>query len=231
MVPDDLLRRSLAEFLGVFTFVFISAGALVTEAMVGEQSLISVAIAGGLAFAIMVSALGHISGGHFNPAITLGFLVTGKIRLETAASYWTSQLAGSVLAALLLRAVFNDEFVDATNLGAPSLSEGVSIGEGFLLEVILTFLLVLVVFATMVHPRGPFTIVAGFAIGLTITVGILVGGPLTGAAMNPARAFGPELVAGFWSDGWLYYLAPLVGGAVAAVLYDRAFLEPREAAA
>jgi aquaporin Z len=224
-VDAEVLRRSVAEFVGVFIFVFVSAGVVVNGA-----SLLSVALASGLAFAVMITALGHISGGHFNPAITLGVLATGGITLGLAAVYWTSQLAGSVLAALLVRAAFDDEAVDAAHLGAPSLAEGVNVGEGFLLELIMTFFLVFVFFATLVDRRGAFRIVAGFAVGLTITVAILVAGPLTGAAMNPALAFGTQLVAGFWADGWIYYLAPLTGGVIAAVLYDRVFLRPREAA-
>jgi aquaporin Z len=223
-VQDDTLRRGVAEFLGSFGLTFIGAGAIVTGAAFGDISLLSVAIAHGLVLAIMVTALGHISGGHFNPAVTFGFLIVGRIDRRTAVSYWISQFAGGVFAALLLRAIYDSEAIDATNLGAPALGQGTSGAEGFLVEIVLTFFLVLVVFATAVDPGGAFKLVGGFAIGLTIGFDILMGGPLTGAAMNPQRAFGPQLVANAWSDGWIYYIAPPIGAAIAALLYDRLYL-------
>jgi len=224
MDQRDALRRGVAEAIGTGALVFVGAGSIITQVATGEGSLLTVALAHGIVLGIMVTAFGHISGGHLNPAVTFGFLVTKRIEAKMAGVYWASQLAGAVIAAALLRAVFDDELVRAANLGAPSLGGGVSIGEGFLLEVVMTFFLVLVVFATAADPRGAFKVVGGFAIGLTIGVDIMVGGPLTGGAMNPARAFGPQLVGWFWQDDWLYYLAPLTGGAIAALLYDRLYL-------
>ncbi len=224
MDQQDALRRGVAEALGAGALTFFGAGSIIVLTGLGESSLLTVAAAHGLALGIMITALGHVSGGHMNPAVTFGFLVTRRITPAMAGVYWISQLAGAVVAALLLRAVFDDALGDLAGFGAPALADGVSIGEGFLLEVIMTFALVLVVFATAVDRRGAFPIVAGFAIGLTVAVDILVGGPLTGAAMNPSRAFGPQLVGWVWSDGWLYYLAPLLGGALAALLYDRLYL-------
>jgi aquaporin Z len=180
---------------------------------------------------IMVTALGHISGGHVNPAVTFGFLVTKRISLKTAVTYWVFQLGGGVLAAAILRAVWDGPVIKATHLGAPALGSGISTLEGFLLELVMTFFLVLVVFATAVDKEGAFRIVAGFAIGLTIGVDILVGGPLTGAAMNPQVAFGLQLVGDGWtSASWIYYVACPLGGAIAALLYNNVFLRPREAA-
>jgi aquaporin Z len=222
MDQRDAVRRAIAEALGAGALTFIGAGAI----MAGND-LLGVAIAHGLILAIMVSALGHISGGHFNPAVTFGLLVTRRIEPAMAIVYWVSQFVGAVIAALLLRAVFNDTIVDAAHLGAPALGEGVSAGEGLLLEIIMTFFLVLVVFATAVDELGAFKLIAGFAIGLTIAADILMGGGLTGAAMNPSRAFGPQLVGNFWADGWIYYLGPLIGGAIAALLYDRIYLRQR----
>ncbi|MCC6221975.1 MAG: aquaporin [Thermoleophilia bacterium] len=219
------MRRGVAEALGAGALTFFGAGSIITLAGIGEASLLTVAAAHGLVLGIMVTALGHVSGGHFNPAVTFGFLITKRITRAMATVYFVSQLAGAVVAALLLRAVFDDELGRIARFGTPELADGVSAGEGFLLEVLMTFALVLVVFATAVDKRGAFPIVAGFAIGLAVSVGILVGGPLTGAAMNPARAFGPQLVGWIWSDGWLYYLAPLFGGALAALLYDRLYLK------
>jgi aquaporin Z len=228
MEHQHAIRRGVAEALGTGGLVFIGAGSIVQIGYSGDGSLLAVAAAHGLILAIMVSALGHISGAHFNPAITFGFLVTKRIEFPMAVVYWVSQFAGAVLAALLLRIVFDDSIVDATNLGAPGLGEGVAVWEGFVLEIVMTFILVLMVFATAVDERGAFKMIAGFAIGLSIFADILVGGPLTGAAMNPARAFGPQLVGNYWADGWIYYLACPIGGALAALLYDRLYLRGHE---
>jgi aquaporin Z len=219
----------VAEALGAGALVFIGAGAIMQIGFSGDGNLLAVATAHGLILAIMVSALGHISGGHFNPAVTFGFLVTRRIDGTMAIVYWISQFVGAVIAALLLRIVFDDQVVDATHLGAPGVAEGVAVWEAFILELVMTFFLVLVVFATAVDERGAFKLVAGFAIGLTIFADILVGGTLTGAAMNPARAFGPQLVGNYWVDGWIYYVACPIGGAIAALLYVKLYLRPYEA--
>jgi aquaporin Z len=224
---QDTIRRAVAEALGTGALVFIGAGAIVQIGYSGDGSLLAVAAAHGLILAIMVSAFGHISGGHFNPAVTFGFLMTKRIEFPMAVVYMISQFVGAVIAALLLRIVFDDQVVDATHLGAPGLGPGVAVWEGFILELVMTFLLVLVVFATAVDERGAFHLIAGFGIGLTIFADILVGGPVTGAAMNPARAFGPQLVGNYWADGWIYYIACPIGGAIAAVLYVQLYLRRR----
>lgn len=223
---DDPFRRAAAELVGTFALIFVGAGSIATAATIGDPSLIGIALAHGLTIAVMVSAVGHISGGHFNPAVTFGFLVTRRIDARLAAVYWLAQLAGATVAALLLRWILPATTVDRVELGAPALGGGVGAGAGLVLEAILTFFLVWVVFATAADPRGTFKSIAGLAIGLTITADILIGGPLTGAAVNPARAFGPQLVQGFWSDGWIYYVGPLLGGAAAALAYDRLYLRP-----
>jgi len=220
---EDALRRSVAEFIGAFTLIFAGAGA---GMIFGRTDIVAVGLANGLAIAIMVSALGHISGGHFNPAITLGFLVTKRIEPILAGAYWIAQFSGAVAAALLLKWLFPGVVQTAGHLGAPSLSRLTSPGQGVVFEAIMTFFLVLVVFATAVDPRGTFKSIAGLAIGLTITMDVFVGGPLTGAAMNPARAFGPQLVADFWSNAWVWYVGPAVGGVIAALLYSWFYLRP-----
>lgn len=225
MERDDALRRGVAEALGAGALVFFGAGAPIVLSALGNPSLLEVALANGLAIAIMVTALGHISGGHFNPAVTFGFWVTGRITSRMAGIYVLFQLAGAVLFALLLRGIFDDRFYDRFDGGAPTLSPGISSAEGLLFEIIGTFFLVFVVFATAVDARGAFKIVGGFAIGLTITLAVLVGGPLTGAALNPSRAFGPELISGTWSDAWLYWIGPLIGGALGAGVYAVLYLD------
>jgi aquaporin Z len=223
-VQGDHLRRGIAEFLGAFTLVFIGAGSI----MVGSGGLVGVAFATGLAIAVMVTAFGHISGGHFNPAITLGFLATRRISAALAGVYWLMQFGGAVVASLLLWWIFPAAAIAPARLGAPILHPSIGSGAGFALEAIMTFFLVIAVFATAVDDRGAFKAVAGFGIGLVITMDTLCGGPLTGAAMNPARAFGPEVVYNVWeSYTWIYYAGPVVGAILAAVLYELLYLQPK----
>jgi aquaporin Z len=220
-VEGDVFRRAVAEFVGTFTLVFVGVSAI----SVGGN-LTTVAFAHGLAIAVMVSALGHISGGHFNPAVTFGFLIARRMAPVLALVYWVAQFAAAVAGALAVKAIFPDQLTDRAKLGAPGVSGVVGSGAGFAMEAVLTFFLVFVVFATAADPRGTFKSIAGLAIGLTITMDILAGGPLTGAAMNPARAFGPELIQNAWSDAWVWYAGPLVGAAVAALAYEFLYLQP-----
>ncbi|HVH50559.1 MAG TPA: aquaporin [Gaiellaceae bacterium] len=216
-------RRAVAEFIGAFTLIFIGGGA----GIVSGNDIVAVALANGLAIGIMVTNLGHISGAHFNPAITLGFLATRRITVRLAIVYWISQLAGAVAAAAILRWLLHKP---AFLAAVPHVAR-IGAGRGVVLEMIMTFFLVWAVFATAVDPRGAFKAVAGLAIGLTITIDVFVGGPLTGAAMNPARAFGPQLIGNSWRDGWIYYVGPAVGGLVAALAYEYLYLRPRAALA
>jgi MIP family channel proteins len=236
----DPLRRGFAEFVGTFTLVFIGAGSILAittlfqpaisnssvQGTVGGLTLVSVALAHGLAIAVMVSAVGHISGGHFNPAVTLGFVVTRRIAPSLALVYWAMQLVAATTAAGLLRWFFAEPTRQLTNLGAPGLGRGIDHWQGLVIELILTFFLVWAVWATAVDPRGAFKAIAGLAIGLTITIDVYMGGPLTGAAMNPARAFGPQLWSGNWGEGWIYYLGPALGALIAGLGYDYLYLRP-----
>jgi aquaporin TIP len=217
-MEENALRRGVAEFVGAFTLIFIGGGA----GIVSGQDIVAVALANGLAIGIMVSNLGHISGGHFNPAITLGFLATRRITLPLAVVYWVSQFAGALVAAAILRGLFAHHLF----VGSVPHAAGFGAGKGLVVEIILTFFLVWAVFATAVDPRGAFKSIAGLAIGLTITIDVLMGGPLTGAAMNPARAFGPQLVGNFWGEGWIYYLGPVLGALIAALAYEYLYLRP-----
>jgi aquaporin TIP len=222
-MSEDWGRRAAAEFVGTFTLIFVGVGSIVVAASGG---LVGVAFAHGLAIAVMVSAVGHISGGHFNPAVTFGFLLTRRIEPRLAAIYAVTQLVAATVAALLVRWLFPSVGgVNAAKVGAPAISQ-VSSFEGAVIELILTFFLVWVVFATAADPRGAFQQIAGLAIGLTITLDILAAGPLTGAAMNPARAFGPELVGDAWANAWVWYVGPLFGGALAALAYELLYLRP-----
>ncbi|MBI2724483.1 MAG: MIP family channel protein [Chloroflexi bacterium] len=241
-LPADLLaawvRPLIAEFIGPFALVLIGAGAIMTAASQGFNNggtLVAVALAHGLAIGLMVAAAGHISGGHYNPAVTVALWLGGKIGAMKSVAYIVAQLAGAVAAALVLRAVFPDAIRDATNLGVPAVnyatdSDLIIVGRAnaFILEAIMTFFLVYVICGVAVDARGPHAI-ASLAIGLTITMDIFIGGPLTGAAMNPARHFGPALVQGEWKDTWLYWAAPILGGAAASIVQNYIMI-PREAA-
>lgn len=235
-MSEDTLRRAVAELVGAFTLTFIGAGAAAAASAVSDPSLIGVAIANGLAIGVMVCALGHISGGHFNPAVTFGFLIARKIKPALAGVYWAAQFGGAALAALLVDLLLPKSLTKAVSLGVPALGHGVGAGSGFVIEAILTFFLVFVIFGAAVDARNQFSVVAGLAIGLTIAIDVLFGGPFTGAAMNPSRAFGPQLVGDHWANGWVWYVGPLLGGALAAGLYSFLYLrkpgaEPAETAA
>jgi aquaporin Z len=214
-----MLRRGIAEFVGTFTLIFIGGGA----GIISHSDIVAIALANGLAIGIMVTNLGHISGGHFNPAITLGFVATRRIKLTLAAAYWFFQLLGAVCAAFILRYLFTKL---AVKLTAPAPSPNITDWKAYLLETIMTFFLVWAVWATAVDPRGAFKAIAGLAIGLTISIDVFVGGPVTGAAMNPARAFGPELAGNTWTGWWIYWIAPFTGALIAALTFEYLYLRP-----
>jgi len=213
---DKALKPCVAEAIGTFALCFIGAGSICINA-----GLVGIALAHGCVLAVMISAMGHISGGHFNPAVTLGALVGDKIKPPMAAYYVVSQLAGAVAAGFLLRMIFPAVTWQAVNLGTPGLAPGVSVETGILVEVVLTFFLVLVVYGTGIDDRGTWKAIGGFGIGFTVLCDILMGGPLTGASMNPARTFGPALAAGYWDNHIVYWVGPLAGGALAGLVYGR----------
>jgi MIP family channel proteins len=221
-------QKLIAEFIGTFTLIFIGAGSILAfSAAPGlNGGIVSIALAHGLAIATMVSALGHVSGGHFNPAVTIGMWVTQKIEGVNAITYILAQLAGAAAGAGVLRAALQETTWKAMNLGTPGVT-AVSNGQAVLIEAILTFFLVWVIFATAVDPEGAFGKIAGLAIGFVIVMDIMMGGAFTGAAMNPARSFGPALLSGTWTAAWVYWVGPIAGGIVAASVYDTFILRPR----
>jgi len=223
-------QKLVAEFVGTFALVFFGVGAISADQFLRSSAnghsgfgLLGVALAQGLAIGIMVTALGHISGGHFNPAVTIGFWVTRKFSTFDTLVYWIAQAAGAIAAAYLLRTLPFDAW-SSVQLGTPDLASGITRTNGMILEAVMTFFLVFVVFATAVDERGAFNKIAGFAIGLTVTMGVLLGGPFTGAALNPARALGPALAANHWTNHGVYWIGPLAGGVAAGWLYDALFL-------
>ncbi len=221
VLERDYLRRGVAEFIGTFALIFVAAGGAAYA-----QNPVDLAFANGLVIAVMVSAMGFISGGHFNPAVTLGFLVTRRIAPALAVCYWVVQFGGAVLAALLLRWVLPGAARSAGHLGVPALGQGVGSGVAVVIEAVLTFFLVWVVFATAVDERGTFKQIAGLAIGFTIAFDVLMAYGLTGGAMNPARAFGPQLAGNHWSHFWVWYIGPFAGGVIAASVYELLYLRP-----
>ena len=221
-------QKLVAEFLGTFALIFFGAGAICADRYLqgsGGLGLLGIALAHGLAIGIMVCAVGHISGGHFNPAVTIGFWVTKRINTIETIGYWIAQLLGATAAAFFLKAVVPTEIWRAVALGTPDLARDFPRSAGMSLEALGTFFLVFVVFATAVDEKSAFRSVAGFAIGLIISLDILVMGPLTGAAVNPARAFGPALAASHWANHGVYWVGPLAGGFVAGLLYDSFYLK------
>jgi len=224
----SITQKLVAEFIGTFALIFFGAGSICADQYLrssGGIGLLAIALAHGLAIALMVSAFGHISGGHFNPAVTIGIWVTKRINTIEALLYWSAQLIGGTVAAFVLKVVIPDDTWRAAALGAPELARDFPVWAGMSLEAVATFFLVLVVFATAVDERGAFRAISGFGIGLTITMGILTAGPLTGAALNPARAFGPALAANHWAHHGIYWIGPLAGGFIAGLLYDTLYLK------
>jgi aquaporin Z len=220
-------QKLVAEFIGTFALVFFGAGAICADQFLhgsGGIGILGIALAYGLALGLMVTAFNHISGGHFNPAVTIGFWVTRRMSTFDVILYWLAQLAGAVAAAFALKYLVPEDAWRAVALGTPDLARDFTRLPGMILEAVLTFFLVLSVFATAVDEKGAFNKIAGFAIGLTFTMGILVGYPFTGAAMNPARAFGPAVAANHWANWGVYWVGPLFGGFLAGWLYDTLYL-------
>lgn len=216
----------LAEFIGPFALTFIGGGAILAT---GGHDLVAIALAHGLAIALMIAAAGHISGGHYNPAVTIGMWATGKIETGKAVGYIVAQLLGGLAAAGVLVALaphLGDGKLTVLNAN-PALAAGLGGGLGFVVEAILTFFLVFVIFGVAVDPRGPKAI-APLAIGLTIVIDIFAGGGLTGAAMNPARWIGTAVMSGSFADAWVYWAGPIVGALVAAFVQAKVLQKDAE---
>jgi aquaporin Z len=227
---DSPTRALTAEAIGTFALCFVGILAINVDSISGGEgaaSLAGIALAHGLTIMVMVAALGAISGGHFNPAVTAGFVATGRMTPVRGAQYAASQIAGAILASLLVAWLFGLEVVAG---GTPAVAPMVKPVGATVVEVMTTFFLVLVIFGTAVDHRAPKSVYP-FAIGLTVALDILATGPITGAAMNPARAFGPALVSGAWDNQWVYWVGPLVGGVLAAFLQHRFLMEEAPSAA
>ncbi len=229
---SHLVGAALAEFVGTFILVFggtaVAVGAILSRPTAGAAyDSLAIALAFGLALAAVVAAIGHVSGAHVNPAVTLGMAAAKKFPWAFVPAYLVAQLAGAVLAALATWMTFGGPGRSEALLASPSPASGVGDLRAFLIEVLIGFILVFVVMAVATDDRAPATI-APIAVGFALAVGIFIAGPITGAAVNPARALGPMIVSGSFTSVWLYILGPIVGGVLAALLYDR-FMAQTEA--
>lgn len=217
---SNSLRPLAAEFLGVTLFVFLGAGSVVANGMTtGALGPVGIALAHGLAMALIVTATLTISGGHINPAVTFGLWIARKVNGRTAVGYVVAQLLGAMLGAALLGFCFPGPSVRAMSYGTPLLSATTTFWHGVALEALTTFFLVSAVFATIVSKDA--LKMGGLGVGIAILVGALVAGPATGAAMNPARAFGPAIVSWTLSGQVVYWIGPLLGALIAALVWSR----------
>jgi MIP family channel proteins len=223
-----VLPPAVAEFIGTFALCFIGIGAIhnfgptLFEGTRFPANLLAIALAHGLTIACMVAATLHISGGQLNPAVSIALLATGKITLREAIAFIIAQLAGATLASAVLLAIFDKAMVFG---GTPKPEPGTTMAAGIVIEAILTFFLMFVIMGTGVDSRGRTT--TALAIGLTVTLDILFGGPFTGASMNPARTFGPALIGGQWTGHIIYWIGPISGAVLAALVYHNLYLRPK----
>ncbi len=215
----NLLNQAIAEGIGTFALTFAGAAAVCTDAYSGGQlGILGIAAAHGLILAAIVTAIGHMSGAHVNPAVTLGAVITRAIEPMRAGIYVAAQLIGAVVAGLLLTSIFASDVWAPVHLGTPTPGPGVTAGTATFLEMVMTFLLVFVVLQMAVGERAP-RHVHGLVIGATLGACVLFGGPMTGAALNPARAFGPALASGEWGSHLVYWIGPGLGAGLAAGAY------------
>jgi len=219
----EWLKLAICEFLGPFALVFAGVGAIIQTHTPQGSNIIAVAFAHGLGLGLLIAAVGHISGGHFNPAVTIGVLAARRITVRRAILYIVSQLLGGLAAAAALTLVYRaaERNAPGVNLGVPVV--GHSIGSALVMEFILTFFLVFVIFGVAIDHRTGRAI-SGLAIGLTVTMDIFAGGAVSGAIMNPSRALGPAIVRWDWTNQWIWWVAPILGGLAAAVLYNYVLL-------
>jgi MIP family channel proteins len=222
MAAKALSNRLVAEFVGTLFFVFLGAGSVVAAhafALSSGLALVVIAIANGLGLALAVSATMGISGGFLNPAVTIGALVANKIKGYEAVAYIIVEVLGAALGAALLFEFFPLAVGQAVSWGTPAVASSINVGQAVFIEAVMTFFLVFAVFGTAIDKNAPK--IGGFGIGLTVFLCALIGGPLTGAAMNPARALGPALVSLSFSNWYVYWMGPIIGGMAAAYVYSR----------
>ncbi|XP_027355333.1 aquaporin TIP4-1 [Abrus precatorius] len=223
VTQPDCIQALVVEFIATFLFVFVGVGSSMVVDKLGGDALVglfAVAVAHALVVAVMISAA-HISGGHLNPSVTLGLLAGGHITLFRSILYWIDQLVASAAASYLLYYLTGGQTTPVHTLGS-----GVGYGQGVIWEIVLTFSLLFTVYATMVDPKkGALAGIGPTLVGFVVGANILAGGAYSAASMNPARSFGPALVTGNWTDHWVYWVGPLIGGALAGFTYETFFID------
>jgi MIP family channel proteins len=229
---SHLVGAAVAELVGTFILVFggtaVAVAAILSRPTAGgAYGSLAIALAFGLALAIVVAAIGHVSGAHVNPAVTLGMAAARRFPWNYVPIYVAAQLVGAVLAALATWVTFGGGARSQANLAATYPAQGVGDLQAFIVEMLITFILVFVVISVATDERAPAAI-APIAVGFALAVGVFIAGPVTGGAVNPARALGPMVVALDFTSAWLYILGPVIGGVLAALLYDR-FMAQTEA--
>ncbi|XP_009793775.1 aquaporin TIP2-1 [Nicotiana tabacum] len=220
------IKAYIAEFISTLLFVFAGVGSaiaynkLTADAALDPAGLVAVAVCHGFALFVAVSVGANISGGHVNPAVTLGLALGGQITVLTGLFYWIAQLMGATAASYLLKVVTGGLAVPIHSVAA-----GVGAAEGVVMEIIITFALVYTVYATAADPKkGSLGTIAPIAIGFIVGANILAAGPFSGGSMNPARSFGPAVASGNFAGHWIYWIGPLVGGGLAGLIYSNVFM-------
>ncbi len=199
----------LAELIGTFALVFVGVGAIAAE-----LGVLGVALAFGFVVAVMIAAVGPVSAAHFNPAVTIGFLVMRRILWWEVIIYWSAQVIGAIIAMLLLKLAYGPEHLNMVGYGVTKLASGLHLSAGITIEIVLTFFLMFVIASVVIRKH----VMDGLYIGFTVGMCALIGGTLTGASMNPARSFGPALISGVWTDHWIYWLGPITGAIIAVIV-------------
>lgn len=218
MAKSIPIKPLVAEFIGTFTLIFIGIGAIAADHLSGGKlGITGIALAHGLAIAVMVSATAAISGGQLNPAVSISLWIVKKMTLSQTVAYVMAQCLGAICAAFLIKQAVPAAALMAINMGTPSVGPDITVNMALLTEIVLTFFLVFVVYGTAIDARAPK--LGGLFIGLTVVLDILMGGPISGAAMNPARYIGPALLGGGLENCWIYWVGPICGGGLAALVY------------
>ncbi|XP_050690660.1 aquaporin AQPAn.G-like isoform X2 [Eriocheir sinensis] len=218
-------KAVVAELIGTMLLTLIVCGSCITWDKTQPPTIVQISFAVGIIVASMVQAIGHVSGGHINPAVTCGMLVTRYVSVSRALLYIVAQCLGALAGSGILKGITPE--ANQGNLGMTMLGEGVNQGQAFGVEVLMTFILVLTIFGVCDEHRGDIKGSAPLAIGLAVTCAHLAAIPYTGAAMNPARSFGPAVVTGIWEDHWVYWAGPILGGIAAALIYNYVFKAPK----
>ena len=219
-----LVRPLTAEFIGTFGLVFAGTAVIISDSFPGGKAgLLGIALVHGLMLALGITATMGISGGHLNPAVTLGYLSTKRIDLKTAMAYIGAQVAGGVAGAFATRFLVPNNVGRLLSNGLPTINSNIQLGGAILLEAVMTFFLMSAVMGTIVNPKAPKH--GGLWVGLAVIAMTLVGGPLTGAVMNPSRAFGPAVVSGIWAGQLAFWIGPILGAVAAALLWDKVLLK------